>query len=329
MKPVVTVVIPLYNKEKTILRTLNSVLNQSEQNFKLIVVNDGSTDNSASIVESIDLDERLILINQKNTGESSARNRGVKEADTELVAFLDADDEWKPEFLEAILELASRYPDADVYGASYFVQNENGETSLSGCYSFFGDGWSGVISNYFDLIQTAFPFNASSVAVRKKALENIGGFPEGVRYGGDVDVWFRLFLTSKFAFINKPLAVYHLDAENRACVLYQDTLDEYYPVKNLNQLLKAGALPENIRQSVVEYIAQSQLLRAENNIRQGNNMNARRLIFSCRGTRKYNKRWYFLLFCAYVPPIIIMRMLGLRRHIRKFLAGLFFHDKKR
>ena len=90
----ISVVIPLYNKEKQIKRTIQSVLTQTFQDFEIVIVNDGSTDNSTIEVEKIK-DSRIRLIHQENAGVSAARNKGIEEAKYELIALLDADDEWK------------------------------------------------------------------------------------------------------------------------------------------------------------------------------------------------------------------------------------------
>ena len=92
--PFFSVVIPLYNKEDTVLRALESVRQQTFNDFEVIVVNDGSTDNSYYVIEHYDK-LKIKLLNQENKGVSFARNRGVEEAKAELIAFLDADDEWK------------------------------------------------------------------------------------------------------------------------------------------------------------------------------------------------------------------------------------------
>lgn len=94
----ISVVIPLYNKEKQIKRTLQSVLTQTFQDFEIVIVNDGSTDNSVIEVEKLK-DPRIRLVHQKNAGVSAARNKGIEEAKYELIAFLDADDEWQSEYL--------------------------------------------------------------------------------------------------------------------------------------------------------------------------------------------------------------------------------------
>lgn len=94
-----SVIIPLYNKESQIKKTLESVLNQTFKDFEIVIVNDGSIDKSIEVVESFD-DNRIRIINQNNSGVSQARNRGIIEANRKWIAFLDADDLWKPNKLE-------------------------------------------------------------------------------------------------------------------------------------------------------------------------------------------------------------------------------------
>ena len=114
----ISVVIPLYNKEKQIKRTLQSVLTQTFQDFEIVIVNDGSTDNSTIEVEKIK-DSRIRLIHQENAGVSAARNKGIEEAKYELIALLDADDEWKNKYLEVQYDLYKKYPKCDIFACNY------------------------------------------------------------------------------------------------------------------------------------------------------------------------------------------------------------------
>src|SRR5690606_32693386 len=119
-----SVVIPLYNKETTILETLSSVLNQSFREFEVIIVNDGSTDYSLSIVQRIE-DPRIRIINKKNGGVSSARNTGILESRYEYVAFIDADDLWFEHHLKTLVHLIHKYPSPDVGGyGTRFLKNK-------------------------------------------------------------------------------------------------------------------------------------------------------------------------------------------------------------
>ena len=102
----ISVVIPVFNKADTLDRALKSVLRQTYQKFEILVINDGSTDESVDVIGRFQ-DARIRLIEQPNSGVSVARNRGVESATYDLIAFLDADDEWLPELLERLLQLRS------------------------------------------------------------------------------------------------------------------------------------------------------------------------------------------------------------------------------
>lgn len=121
--PIVSVIIPLYNKEKSIKKTIDSVLSQTYQDYEIIVVNDGSTDNSLAVVKSID-DKRLHIINKNNEGVSATRNRGAKEAKADLVFFLDADDIIYPNCIDILLKLRDEFPDAFLWSGNYEMVKE-------------------------------------------------------------------------------------------------------------------------------------------------------------------------------------------------------------
>ena len=304
MKPLVSVVMPLYNKEKSVPRAINSILKQTEQNFELIVVNDGSTDHSETIVKSINTGGKLKLINQENGGASAARNRGIEEASADLIAFLDADDEWLPEFLETILDLHAQFSEAEVFGTFYYKQDKNGYLLLFKNDHIFYKNWKGIIQNYFEVACQFSPFNSSSVAATKHILEKIGGFPLGVKVGQDVDTWTRLSVAANIAYCNKPLAIIHLGSENRSHSYHPDPSEELHQVNTLRHLLDSGAVPEQFRQSAFEYLAKNQLRFAYNFLELGNIKSAKELIRSSKGTKKYITKWYWLSFCASIPPFL-------------------------
>ena len=206
----VSVVIPLYNKQDSIESTINSVLVQIYGDFELIVVDDGSTDRSTDIVRQYD-DPRIKLIEKRNGGVSSARNEGIKSAESEYVAFLDGDDLWEPGFLEEIARMIKDFPDAGIWGTSYYFL-ENGVRRTAD--KPLSDGYYGIVDNTgWD---KAHIYCSSAVCCKKSALEQIGLFDERVAYGEDLDVWWRIMLNYPGAFSNKPLAVYRFDESNRA-----------------------------------------------------------------------------------------------------------------
>jgi glycosyltransferase involved in cell wall biosynthesis len=111
-----SIVIPLYNKEEYVSKTIESVLEQTFQNFEVLIVDDGSTDNSVAVVEQY-TDDRIRIIRQKNQGVSAARNTGIKEAKYKLITLLDADDWWDKSFLEEMISLINKYPEVSIYSS--------------------------------------------------------------------------------------------------------------------------------------------------------------------------------------------------------------------
>lgn len=204
-----SVIVPLYNKRDEVARALTSVLRQTIAELDIIVVDDGSTDGGADVVKAF-ADPRVRLVRQANAGASAARNRGVSEAASELVAFLDADDEWAPEFAFTTLRLADRYPDCALLATAYWRVYPDGRSltlRLRGL-PFAGDD--GVVEDYFSVAADSDPLVCSSaVAVRKSALQQVGGFPEGVFPGEDLLTWARLAALYPLAYSREPLASFH------------------------------------------------------------------------------------------------------------------------
>ena len=119
----ISVVIPLYNKAHTIVNTLTTVMNQTYQDFEVVITNDGSTDNGVEVINKHFHDSRIRIVNQENAGVSAARNRGIDEAKGEWIAFLDADDEWLPTYLETIISSIARNPDNEIFITARYSQN--------------------------------------------------------------------------------------------------------------------------------------------------------------------------------------------------------------
>ena len=126
----ISVIIPLYNKEPIIERSLQSVLSQDYDDFEVVIVNDGSTDRSADIVRSIN-DPRIRLIEHENGGPSKARNTGIKNAKGEWIVLLDADDELLPGALGTFISLSVNHPDADIIDCGQKVKRRNAEVLVS------------------------------------------------------------------------------------------------------------------------------------------------------------------------------------------------------
>lgn len=209
--PKVSVIIPLYNKAPYIKRALDSVFAQTVQDFEVIVVNDGSKDGGEKIVEEYG-DSRIHLINQENQGVSAARNHGVDAARAELVAFLDADDEWLPNFLETILELRAKYPHAGLYGTGYKRISTNSD-EITCSLNFEEEG--GEITYFKEKLQNPLMIILTSgMVIPKRIFSDVGGFPVG--YPQNEDRCLRAKIALRYSVIYSPkiCLIYYVDATN-------------------------------------------------------------------------------------------------------------------
>ena len=194
--PVISVVIPVYNKEKFIENTIYSVLNQTLSDFELIIVDDSSTDKSLSIIDSIK-DKRIKTYSIKNSGVSKSRNYGVEKSTSNLIAFLDADDLWKNNHLEQLYKLYLENPNCGMYAMSY-IKNINFKSYKK---SYFGlSNFSGILENFFNSSSVDCIASSSSVMIPLNVFKKINGFNENLKKREDTALWIKIALNYKIAF---------------------------------------------------------------------------------------------------------------------------------
>jgi len=298
-RPVVSAVIPLYNKAPYIGRAIQSVLAQTEQEFEVIVVDDGSTDGGAAIVEHF-ADPRIRLITQENRGASAARNRGIRESWADLVAFLDADDEWYPAFLETALDLRRRYPGAGLYATAYTIYNPDGGRRVASIAAVPPTPWSGLLPTYFRPAALGEPpISSSSVAIPRGVLKETGGFAEGHWWGEDVDLWGRIAFRYPIAFTWRVGAVYHTDVASRACTRIQPVPENPF-VASARHAIERGQIPPEMLDDVLEYVAAKQLQTAARNIQAGRPDLARANLAWCP-TRLHRRQKIAYSLMALIP----------------------------
>lgn len=235
----VSVVVPLYNKEHSIALTIESILNQTYENFEVILIDDGSTDNSADVVKQYN-DKRIKYYYKCNEGVSVARNYGIAIAASEYIALLDGDDIWRPAFLQEMLEFIGDTPNASLWGCGYEIQDENCDLKNWPIIT-MKEGYRDYVDNYFKVACKNTLFTSSSVIFRKSIFNKIGRYDENLIKGEDMDLWFRFALNGRVAYYNKPLAIYRWQAENRVmqrivdknkCLIW--TLEKYKKYEETN-----------------------------------------------------------------------------------------------
>jgi len=208
--PQFSVIIPLYNKEKFIEDTLQSVLQQSVTDFEIIIVNDGATDNSEAIVLK-QTDSRIRYYSKTNEGVSLARNFGIEKASGTYLAFLDADDYWYPDCLETFQEMVLQFPDQFVFAAAKEIQTAN-KTFPAG-YNFEKSNQPQLL-NYFESSQKESILWTSCAVFHKSVFERVGVFDPAIRIGEDTDLWIRVGLAFPIVFHSKILARYNYDEQS-------------------------------------------------------------------------------------------------------------------
>lgn len=201
-----SVIMPLYNKAPYVEKAIRSVLEQTYPHYELIVINDGSTDNSAEIAEKLlEGVANAKFINQQNSGVATTRNIGVAIAKGEYVCFLDADDWWDVSFLQEMNQFIKDYPEAGIWGTNYWIiKKGNVRIGLNCATGFF---------NYprTYLSTGAMPLTSISICMSKKTFIESEGFPVGIKLGEDFLLWTKIALEHKVAFLNKPIAFYNND----------------------------------------------------------------------------------------------------------------------
>lgn len=209
-----TVVIPLFNKSNYISNTLESVLAQTFQDFEVIIVEDCSTDASLEIVSAIQSDKIRIIQHEKNKGLSASRNTGIKNAITKYIAFLDADDVWKPNYLETIYSLIQKFPECKLFATNYEEIYPN-QLSLIPTTKLISQEKETVIADFFECNLSQHIYCCCSLCVDKSVFETVGFYDEKITYGEDVDFNIRANNVFQLAYSTEVLVSYILYTENQ------------------------------------------------------------------------------------------------------------------
>ena len=205
----VSVVMPAYNCEKTIIEAVESVLSQTYSDFELLIIEDCSKDNTRKVIEKLaGSDERIkLLINDKNSGASYSRNRGVKEAKGQWIAFLDSDDIWREDKLEKQMQMTKKFPDAVLfYTASAFMTEEGNR------YSYIMEAQEKI--SYKELLSRNL-VSCSSVLVKSEIMKNIK--MPGDEMSEDYYTWLKILQDNEYAYgVNEPLLIYRLMGNSKS-----------------------------------------------------------------------------------------------------------------
>jgi len=215
--PKISVIIPLYNKEKSIERSINSILKQTFRDFEIVVVDDGSTDNSLAVVNAIK-DDRILIVSQRNAGPGAARNTGVKNATANWIVFLDADDEILIDTLEFFNTMIAKYPNMDILDSNKYCRR--GETLIPMYHPI--EGWvrNNMRECYFGRISPGAGFS-----VFRKTLLERNPYDEHIRRFEDAELLLRLLKGAKVYSSSRITSIHdfnYAEASSRRKDIYED-----------------------------------------------------------------------------------------------------------
>jgi glycosyltransferase involved in cell wall biosynthesis len=283
--PTVTVIMPTYNRAATIERAIMSILNQSYRDFELIIVDDGSTDNTEEVVARIEDDRIRYIKLEKNSGAPSARNRGVNESCGEFIVFEDSDDELLPDKLqEFVAELQNAPHTTGVVYSSYWYVDRNGKKEVKPEKHI--QPKEGNIYKRL-LLDNFVPING---LIRKSVLKEVKGFDQNLPRFQDWDLWLRIAVNYEFKYINKPLHIAYFSKnsitadDRKAITALEIIIDKYYPVFKENK----SCLAE-------QYYKLGQCYTATGNLRQGREYFSKAISLSPQNG-KYFIRFFLSLF---------------------------------
>lgn len=302
-----SVIIPVYNGEKFIERSIKSVLNQTFTDFELIVINDGSKDKSSELARKFS-DSRLTVIDKINEGVSVARNTGIKSAKGEFICFLDADDEFYPEHLDILFETIKNNNDKHFFSTNYCVTTIDGNNIVSKYQSegktYYYDNMVEQIIKASDLICTC------CVCIRKSMFDCYGMFEPGVKLSEDTDMWMRVYVHTGVVYIDKITVNVNRDGSN-ATKDYNRNF-ESDPLNRMQSFMCDKTISENVKLSIKKFFELKKLQSIRSYLFIGNKKKAFEKFSVIDKSIIPKKRLLITLLCFFIPSSIIRYTIKIR-----------------
>ncbi len=306
-----SVIIPAYNAEKFIATAIQSVLQQTNPNFEIIVVDDGSADNTNLVVDQI-ADARIKYIHQENSGVSVARNTGIQNASGAYICFLDADDEWDPDHLHVLDHLIQCYSKCTVYCTGHRIRLTTGkliprtEQLLKAVRkeNFSSENGYDLICRYGYLIHT------NSVCFRKEAIHKVGYFEPGIKNGEDDDMWYRLLAYYSVAVSKKMTTTYN--RANSSATAKTNIATDWIFLKRVDAIMASPDVTPERKLSLAKLLEQKKLTDIRQDIlagyKKGTVQKLLKLNWSILPRKKHLETWVALL----IPHQLLQKRIHIR-----------------
>ncbi len=306
-----SVIIPAYNAEKYVATAIKSVLRQTNPDFEIIVVDDGSADNSKCVVQQVS-DARITYIYQENAGVSVARNTGIQNASGDYICFLDADDEWLPNHLETLTDLIRSYAECSVYFTGYQIRLTTGKLvprTQQLLKSVSEETFSN--ENGYDLIcRYGYLMNTNSVCFKKEAVEKVGYFEPGVRNGEDDDMWYRLLAYYPVAVSKQMTTIYN--RENSGATAKTNLAADWIFLKRVDAILASEEVTLDRKASLKRLLEQKKLTGIRQAILSGQKKGAARKLLALDRSILPRKKYFETWIALAVPHKLLKKKVTIR-----------------
>lgn len=309
--PLFSVVVPCYNKANVISITINSVLAQTYSDYEIIIVDDGSTDDSIRIINSYQ-DSRIRLIKQNNSGVSITRNKAIEESNGVWIAFLDADDWWQPDYLKSLKNMSLLEPEISV-----LTSNFSSKPTSQYWPPLTSKPPTKLTYRIIDNIPKAFnqnrtPFFTSSVCVRRKYLmEEDYIFAPNISNGEDLDLWFRLGEKHKFLCINFPLVIYRTAQESSLSQIHFH--EKPFHLIEINKRINKGLIPAKLIGEYKVFEANHYIHNGRKLLIKGSRLDAILLTLQASAIYKTKRFWFHLIATLFLPKKFMEHWLNKQR----------------
>lgn len=308
-----SVIIPVYNGAAFVMNAVDSVLAQTYTDFEIIVVNDGSKDDTLQVLSRYESDPRVRILSQPNGGVSKARDTGMEAAKGDYYAFIDADDLWDPNHLEVIAGLIEQYPEAGLYATLQRAKLPSGET-VSGCH--FSDTHPGV--TFLDDFLAAYAedrsakcYNNTSNVFRAEAIEKCGGYRVGCRMGEDLALGLKIAVFYPFVLSSEPTTLYD---RSQSVATGSSSFDpDWYFFDEAAELMADPSIPESRRDSLRRVMDWFQMRRVRHYLIDGRRKEARAAMSRIRKGTELGKKDLLLTKLLFLMPTALIRKLFLVR----------------
>lgn len=307
-----SVIIPVYNGEKFIDTAIHSVLAQTFSDWELIIVNDGSSDNTLQVLEKYAPCDKISVINQENQGVSAARNNGIANAKGSHIVFLDADDVWYPNHLAVMHRLITKYPTAGLYGTFTKAELVNGD-EITECEFFKNRDTDVFLEDFFAEYhkdKSAKMFTVITTCISKVALTKTGGFPVGCKIGEDLELSLRVAAYFPVVLSKTVTAVYK--KENSSATKDRSFDADWGFFDTVEELYQDNEIPEDKKENIKKVMQWFSMRRCRHYIIEHKKKEAWKVFLTSQKSACSKTDWIINLGLLILPSELVRRIFALR-----------------